>query len=50
MGFKCPICLRDFKKNKQIWKDHIEKEHKGLGKDTLNVYKYICEDTKEEKK
>lgn len=29
MGFKCPVCLEDFKYNKKAWVSHIKNKHKG---------------------
>jgi len=38
MGFKCPVCLKDFLRNRTAWREHIEVEHNGIGKD---VEKFI---------
>ncbi len=32
MGYKCPICLEDFGKDKETWTQHCKKEHYGAGK------------------
>ena len=45
MGFKCPVCLKDFKKDKKKWKDHIQKEHYGAGEDAVNFVQNLCEDS-----
>lgn len=36
MGFKCPVCMEDFGRDKDKWKEHCEKEHKGIGKDIVD--------------
>ena len=41
MGFKCPICLEDFKKNKSAWEKHIAEKHYGAG---LDVAKFIIKE------
>lgn len=33
MGFKCPICLKDFLRDRIAWREHIESAHNGAGKD-----------------
>lgn len=35
MGFKCPLCKKDFGNNKDAWKEHINKCN-GVGVDKLN--------------
>ena len=47
MGFKCPLCLKDFDKDKAAWFAHIEKEHRGLGKDVVNFTIKTCEKDEE---
>lgn len=43
MGFKCPVCMSDFKNDIEKWREHIEKEHDGIGKDMLNIMINTCE-------
>jgi len=31
MGWKCPICLKDFGRDKKSQQEHLEKEHRGIG-------------------
>ena len=33
MGFKCPICLEDFGRDKSSWQKHISEKHHGAGLD-----------------
>lgn len=46
MGFKCPICFKDFGTDKAAWDDHIRKKHQGLGKDIEKVIREIVENTR----
>jgi len=43
MGFKCPICLKDFFKDKEKFNEHIKKEHKGIA----NNFKIALQKTTE---
>ena len=43
MGFKCPVCIKDFGLNKDEWEDHIKTEHRGISLDILRVIKKIAE-------
>ena len=36
MGFKCPLCLKDFGRDKKKWGKHIKDKHKGCAKDIVN--------------
>lgn len=47
MGFKCPVCLKDFARNKPDWEKHITTEHRGVGSDILNALKKVTEDKKQ---
>jgi len=47
MGFKCPLCLKDFKRNKKAWVKHCKEEHKGIGKDIVKAVKIITKEIKE---
>jgi hypothetical protein len=31
MGFKCPVCLKDFKRDKKEWEKHCAEKHLGSG-------------------
>ena len=33
MGFKCPVCMKDFKIDIKKWKKHLKEEHNGIGID-----------------
>lgn len=37
MGFKCPMCLKDFGNSKAEWKEHIMSAHHGIGLDVVKV-------------
>lgn len=43
MGFKCPVCFKDFKTNKREWEEHCKKEHSGLGEYAVKLLKKIAE-------
>ena len=47
MGFKCPVCRKDFERNQEVWLKHLEHEHDGVGKDILLLYQNIDEEKKE---
>ncbi len=47
MGFKCPICSKDFKTDKSSWEEHIKSDHDGTGLDFLNVLKSATGDKKD---
>lgn len=44
MGFKCPVCLKDFGYDKTSWDKHIVEAHYGVGKDMTNMIINICDD------
>lgn len=46
MGFKCPVCKKDFGNQKQKWNEHIEKEHCGVGKKAVEYITKMCDATK----
>jgi hypothetical protein len=48
MGFRCPICSKDFDKDKDKWNEHISVEHYGAGKDVVTNLSNICENNKKE--
>jgi hypothetical protein len=33
MGFKCPVCFKDFGRDKEEWSIHTKTAHKGIGDD-----------------
>jgi hypothetical protein len=33
MGFKCPVCFKDFGRDKEEWSTHTKTAHKGVGDD-----------------
>lgn len=35
MGFKCPICLDDFGRDKSSWQKHTSEKHHGAGLDVV---------------
>ncbi len=37
MGFRCPICLEDFGKDREKWGRHCKDKHDGLGKDAADL-------------
>ena len=45
MSFKCPICLKDFQRNKLEWKKHINEAHSSAGEKIRILYEHICECT-----
>lgn len=44
MGFRCPICLKDFGKNKEEWQEHITTSHFGAGDDCVKFIKKVAGD------
>lgn len=44
MGFKCPVCFKDFKQNKKEWEKHCKEYHKGCAKDIVNLTTKIAEE------
>jgi len=48
MGFKCPVCLKDFEKNKDEWLYHCRTEHLGAGEDIIKFIKRVEEEGKPE--
>jgi len=46
MGFKCPICLQDFKKDKKQFDDHLKTKHAGVGENIKNLIIKITNPTK----
>lgn len=49
MGFKCPICMKDFGQSKEKWQDHCKQSHMGAGQDIINIIKDINKKTEKEK-
>jgi len=47
MGYRCPICFKDFGKDKDAWEKHCEKEHYGAGKVMVKGVVNIAEDKNE---
>lgn len=47
MGFKCPMCLKDFGNSKDSWKKHVTTEHRGLGLEVVKVVEKTVEKTVE---
>ena len=45
MGWKCPICLQDFGKDKSAQEKHIKEAHNGAGVDVLKVLKNVVGDS-----
>lgn len=41
MGFKCPICLKDFGTDKKAWQKHIDTEHYAVGADCVKVVRAV---------
>ena len=37
MGFKCPVCLKDFGHDKKAWEKHCKNKHLALGEDMVNT-------------
>ena len=44
MGFKCPVCLKDFKKDKDSWIKHCKESHLGAGEDIIKFVKKITKE------
>jgi hypothetical protein len=42
MGFRCPVCSKDFGNNKNEWSKHIYNEHDGLGNDCVMCLRKIA--------
>lgn len=45
MGFKCPVCKKDFGTDKEAWQDHLKNQHRGIGKDIENVVRKMSGET-----
>lgn len=43
MGFKCPLCNRDFEKRKTDFDAHIKQCNNGMAADFINDVKKTCE-------
>jgi len=43
MGFKCPICLKDFAINKSAWEKHIKFAHDGVGNSIVDFVRCTAE-------
>lgn len=50
MGFKCPICFKDFGTQKNKWKNHIEKAHNAIAKDIVNLVTKITQTKRNKEK
>jgi hypothetical protein len=50
MGYKCPLCLQDFKHDKIKWNEHLIKMHKGIGKEIVDLFFLITESKNKEGK
>lgn len=48
MGFKCPICFKDFAFSKKDWEDHIANEHNGIGKDVETMVRSMAGEREQE--
>lgn len=42
MGFKCPVCMKDFGHDKNKWENHISKAHDGVGDDINKIVVNSC--------
>ena len=51
MGFRCPICKKDFKNNKVEWQKHVDTQHLGAGAVVVKMVREMAEalSTDEEK-
>lgn len=49
MGYKCPVCLNDFGRDKAKWSEHIKTTHFGCGNDIVKAVEKIAEVVNEEK-
>ena len=47
MGFRCPVCLKDFDRNKKAWQRHIKKCCNGITKEFVHG---VLEMTKNKKR
>lgn len=43
MGFKCPLCNKDFGNQKKDFDTHIKQCNSGLAEDFVNAIKKTCE-------
>lgn len=43
MGFKCPICLEDFGKDKAAHEKHMQEKHDGLAADFKKALMNVAE-------
>ena len=37
MGYRCPICLKDFQREKEKWEEHCKEAHGGVGNDIIQA-------------
>jgi len=37
MGFKCPVCKKDFKQKRDEWSDHCATAHFSIGANIVNI-------------
>ena len=48
MGWKCPICLKDFGRDKDAQQKHMREEHNGAGADLEKIIRTSAEGESEE--
>ncbi len=48
MGFKCPLCLEDFGRNKEAWEKHCKEAHKGSAKIIVQAVTDLTAETEAE--
>jgi hypothetical protein len=44
MGFKCPVCFRDFMQNKEAMIEHTKVFHRGIGNDIVKLVDKITKE------
>ncbi len=49
MGFKCPVCLKDFSRDRIAWLGHIKEAHQGLGADAVTLVKKLTGEANEKR-
>lgn len=48
MGFRCPVCHKDFGKEKAEWQKHCDEAHAGVGAQVVKAITDVCESKDEE--
>jgi len=50
MGFRCPVCFKDFAHDKTEWEKHCVENHDGMARDVVTLVEIICKNKNKKKK